>query len=60
MSQLLAAWTIVDKQDIPLNPQILGKPGVGKATLAYTAAKILKRPVFIYQATVNAPDLKIS
>ena len=62
MSQLLAAWTIVDKQDIPLNPQILGKPGVGKTTLAYTAAKILKRPVFIYQATVDTrpEDLLIS
>jgi hypothetical protein len=62
MYQLLAAWALVDKKDIPLNPQILGKPGVGKTTLAYTAAKLLKRPVYIFQATVDTrpEDLLIS
>jgi len=24
--QVLAAWTILDKSDIPLNPRILGQP----------------------------------
>lgn len=62
MGQLLAAWTIIDKKDIPLNPQILGKPGVGKTTLAYTAAKKLDRPAYIFQATVDTrpEDLLIS
>lgn len=54
MSQLLAAWTIVDpNHDIPMNPQILGHPGVGKTTLAYSAAKNLNLPVYIFQCTVD-------
>lgn len=53
-SQLLAAWTIVDpKHDIPMNPQILGKPGVGKTTLAYSTARQLELPVYIFQCTVD-------
>ena len=38
MRQLLAAWLVVDPQDLPMNPRLLGKPGVGKTTLAYAAA----------------------
>ncbi len=38
MRQLLAAWMVVDEQDLPMNPRLLGKPGVGKTTLAYAAA----------------------
>ncbi|MHA1795708.1 MAG: AAA family ATPase, partial [Promethearchaeota archaeon] len=54
LSQLLAAWTIVDpKHDIPMNPQILGKPGVGKTTLAYSTARSLGLPVYIFQCTVD-------
>ena len=30
MRQLLAAWLVVDPQDLPMNPRLLGKPGVGK------------------------------
>lgn len=30
MDQLLAAWFVIDDEDIPLNPRIIGKPGVGK------------------------------
>jgi Mg-chelatase subunit ChlI len=33
MRQLLAAWLVVDPQDLPMNPRLLGKPGVGKTTL---------------------------
>src|SRR5271167_3602766 len=43
MRQLLAAWLVVDAQDLPMNPRLLGKPGVGKTTLAYAAAKRLGR-----------------
>jgi len=53
MRQLLAAWMVVDLQDLPMNPRLLGKPGVGKTTLAYAAAKRLAREVYILQATVD-------
>src|SRR5579872_7245223 len=53
MRQLLAAWLVVDSSDLPMNPRLLGKPGVGKTTLAYAAAKRLKREVYIMQATVD-------
>jgi MoxR-like ATPase len=53
MRQLLAAWLVIDSQDLPMNPRLLGKPGVGKTTLAYAAAKRLGRDVYIMQATVD-------
>ncbi len=51
MRQLLAAWLVVDPQDLPMNPRLIGKPGVGKTTLAYAAARRLGREVYIMQAT---------
>ncbi|HYP05902.1 MAG TPA: MoxR family ATPase [Bryobacteraceae bacterium] len=53
MRQLLAAWMVVDAQDTPMNPRLLGKPGVGKTTLAYAAGKRLGTDVYILQATVD-------
>jgi MoxR-like ATPase len=53
MAQLLAAWTRVAAGDQPLNPRLLGKPGVGKTTLAAAAAQELGLPVFIQQATMD-------
>ena len=53
MRQLLAAWLVVDANDLPMNPRLLGKPGVGKTTLAYAAAKRLGREIYIVQATVD-------
>jgi MoxR-like ATPase len=53
MRQLLAAWFVIDDRDLPMNPRLLGKPGVGKTTLAYAAAKRLGREVYILQATVD-------
>src|SRR5215475_1835194 len=53
MRQLLAAWLVIDPQDLPMNPRLLGKPGVGKTTLAYAAAKRLGREVYILQATID-------
>src|SRR5438477_2912717 len=53
MRQLLASWLVVDPQDVPMNPRLLGKPGVGKTTLAYAAAKRMERDVYILQATMD-------
>ena len=53
MRQLLAAWLVVDEQDLPMSPRLLGKPGVGKTTLAYAAGLRLEREIYIMQATVD-------
>lgn len=53
LEQLLAAWLVIDQDDIPLNPRLIGKPGVGKTTLAYAAAKKIHKPVYIYQCTMD-------
>ena len=34
IDQVLAAWLVVEEKDLPLHPRIVGKPGVGKTTLA--------------------------
>src|SRR6185437_11536041 len=48
-----AAWLVISERDVPMNPRLLGKPGVGKTTMAYAAAKRLGREVYITQATVD-------
>lgn len=53
LQQLLAAWMVIDDRDIPFNPRLIGKPGVGKTTLAYAAAKKLGREVYLFQATMD-------
>ena len=53
MKQLLAAWSVIDEQDFPMNPRLLGKPGVGKTTLAYAAGLAIGHDVYIYQATMD-------
>jgi MoxR-like ATPase len=53
MKQLLAAWMVLDPRDVPMSPRLLGKPGVGKTTLAYAVARQLGREVYILQATMD-------
>src|SRR5450432_3050618 len=62
LRQLLAAWYVIDSSDLPMNPRLVGKPGVGKTTLAYAAAQKLGRDAYIFQATsdTNSEDLLIS
>lgn len=50
--QLLAAWSD-DGDDPPMQPRILGKPGVGKTSLAITAAKRMKQELYVFQCTVD-------
>jgi MoxR-like ATPase len=62
LMQLLAAWSKVEEGDLPLNPRLLGKPGVGKTTLAGAAARELGLDVYIQQATMDTrpEDLIVS
>jgi len=53
IKQVLAAWMVVDDRDIPFNPRLIGKPGAGKTTLGYAAAKQLNREVYLFQATMD-------
>jgi len=53
VTQIKAAWLVMGSGDFPLNPRLIGKPGVGKTTLAYHAAKQLNQPVYLFQATID-------
>src|SRR5258705_2771891 len=48
-----AGWMVASEQDLPMNPRLLGKPGVGKTTLAYAAGRRMGRDVYILQATLD-------
>lgn len=53
VTQIKAAWLVMGSGDFPLNPRLIGKPGVGKTTLAYHAARQLNQPVYLFQATID-------
>jgi MoxR-like ATPase len=53
-NQLRACWLTpggTRRDDPPLSPRILGQPGVGKTTLAYTIGKEFSKEVYIFQCT---------
>lgn len=62
INQMKAAWLVVDNNDLPLTPRILGKPGVGKTTLAYATGQRIGKDVYIFQCTMDTrpEDLLIS
>lgn len=53
MERLMACWLTVSPKDQPLCPRLIGKPGIGKTTLAMAAARRLKQPLYIYQCTMD-------
>jgi len=53
IKQVQAAWMVVDEKDVPFNPRLIGKPGVGKTTLGYAAAKRLNTKIYLFQATMD-------
>ena len=53
LRQVLACWLLVDEQDLPLTPRLVGMPGIGKTALATAAARQLKKPLYIYQCTAD-------
>jgi MoxR-like ATPase len=53
LQQLLACWLVIADQDLPLCPRIIGTPGIGKTTLAMSAAQERKQPFFVYQCTAD-------
>ncbi len=53
-NQLRACWLTpggARREEPPLSPRILGRPGVGKTTLAFTVAKEFAPEVYIHQCT---------
>ncbi len=53
LNQLMACWVLVHPSDLPLNPRLVGRPGVGKTTLACAAARVMNKPTYIFQATMD-------
>ncbi|KAB8032198.1 AAA family ATPase [Fluviispira multicolorata] len=55
--QLRASWLRLSDDDLPMNPRLVGKPGVGKTTLAVAVARELNFPVYLMQGTSDTrPD----
>jgi len=53
LTELLACWLTLSANDKPLTPRLIGHPGLGKTTLALTAAKRRKQSAFVLQCTAD-------
>lgn len=53
VNRLLAAWLVMGPGDRPMSPRLIGRPGVGKTTLAYAAARRRGAEVYLFQATMD-------
>ena len=53
LRQLLACWLVVDEQDLPLTPRLVGPPGIGKTALGMAASQQRQQPLYIYQCTAD-------
>ena len=53
LQQLQACWLVVAKGDLPLSPRLVGPPGIGKTTLAMSAARQREQDLYIFQCTAD-------
>ena len=53
LKQLLACWLVVDEQDLPLAPRLVGAPGIGKTALGVAGARELGSDLYVYQCTAD-------
>lgn len=53
LKQLLACWLVVDDEDLPLTPRLVGVPGIGKTALAMAAAAQRQQDLFVFQCTAD-------
>lgn len=53
LRQLEAAWLRLSDNEPPLNPRLIGEPGLGKTTLACAAGRALGRDIYIFQCTMD-------
>ena len=53
LNQLMACWLVVDDQDLPLAPRLVGAPGIGKTALGMAGARLRQQELYIYQCTAD-------
>ena len=53
LKQLLACWLMVDDEDLPLTPRLVGVPGIGKTTLGTAGAAARGQELYVYQCTAD-------
>src|SRR2546425_12090750 len=53
LRQLEAAWLRLSTVEPPLNPRLIGEPGIGKTTLACAVGRKLGREGYLFQCTMD-------